>query len=212
MRFVRASVSHTTNRVVGVVEQDTPFTSAEAGVVTIAGEECETTDLGVVEDQKWTDRDGKPCGLTQHILERLESGDAGIQRLHDVPCTLDGIRARLRERGPAGIPVRVRAWLATVLPSDQVDALGIARGLPISALKACEAIRTRRDPHGGSRMAYFELVAQCQHETRRAKIERGIRRRTEKEAAIATAAAQAWQEMQTSIENGGGQNGQHQAR
>lgn len=160
MRFVRVVVSHTQNRVVAVLEQDTPF--VRGGTAAIADEDCETIDLGVVEDQPWTRLDGTPCGVARHILERLESGAPDVRRIHDAPCTLDGVRARLRERGPAGIPVKVRAWLATTLPPDEVRALGIARGIPVAALKSCDAIRAARDPAGGSRQAYFERITHQQ--------------------------------------------------
>ncbi|MCL4687498.1 MAG: hypothetical protein KJ007_02910 [Burkholderiales bacterium] len=167
MRFVRVVVSQTQNRVVAVLEQDTPFNGG--GYVTIAGEECETQDLGVVEDQSWTRLDGTPCGVTRHLLERLESGSPDVRRIHDAPCTMDGIKARLRERGPAGIPIKVRAWLATVLPADQVAAMGLARGIPVAALKSCDAIRAARDPDGGSRRLYFERITHRQSERRAAK-------------------------------------------
>lgn len=167
MRFVRVVVSHTQNRVVAVLEQDTPF--VRGGTAVIAGEDCETIDLGVVEDQAWTRLDGTPCGVTRHLLERLESGSPDVRRIHDAPCTVEGIKACLRARGPAGIPIKVRAWLATVLPPDQVRALGIARGIPVAALKSCDAIRAARDPDGGSRRAYFERITHQQSERRAAK-------------------------------------------
>lgn len=167
MRFVRVVVSHAQNRVVAVLEQDTPFDGG--GSVTVAGEDCETIDLGVVEDQPWTRLDGTPCGVTRHILERLESGSPEVRRIHDAPCTIEGIKARLRARGPAGIPVKVRAWLASVLPADQVAAMGLARGVPIAALKSCDAIRAVRDPDGGSRGRYFEAIAGRQSAGRSAR-------------------------------------------
>jgi hypothetical protein len=206
VRFVRVTVSHTQNRVVAVMEQDTPFRSG--GRCLVAGEECETFDLGVVEDQPWALPDGTPCSVTRHLLERLESESPDVRCIHDVPCTLEGIRARLRERGPTGIPVKVRAWLATVLPEPEVRAMGIAAGIPIAALKACEAIRARRDPSGGSRAEYFERIAQRQHETRRVKIERDIRRRSDRELA----ASQAFEEMRASIERAGVADGIPQVR
>lgn len=202
MRFVRVTVNLARNRVVSVMEQDTPFQSP-AGT-TVDGEECETYDLGAVEDQEWRDGAGRPCGLTRHLLERLERGDADVRRLHDVPCTLEGLRSRLRERGPSGVPVGVRAWLATVLPPEQATAMGLVRGLPISALKACEALRAARDPHGGSRLAYFERAAHEQASRRAGKELRRRRVRAEREAAQAVAAAEAWDEMRASIERAPG--------
>lgn len=197
MRFVRCVVSHSQNRIIAVFEQDVPF--LKGGSCEIVGEECETYDLGAVEDQAWTDAEGKPCSLTRHVLEKLESGNAGIVRLHDAPCTIEGIRARLRARGPAGLPVKLRAWLAATLPADQVRQLGIARGIPVGTLKACEAIRAARDPAGGSKVPYFERITHAQA-VRRSEGE--LRKRKAKEArqaAVATAAAEAWEEMRGTV-------------
>jgi hypothetical protein len=162
MRFVRVTVSHTQNRVVGVSTLDVPFNDEHHGAVRVfneaAGvlvyEECEVIDLGVVEDEiDWRTVAGEPCSMAQYLLERLESGNHEVTKIHDCPCTLPGIVDRLRAKGLGGIPIKVRAWLANVLPEDRVAAIGIARGLPIAALRAAEALRNRRDPHGGSRMA-----------------------------------------------------------
>jgi hypothetical protein len=203
MRFVRVTVSHTQNLIVGAVEQDTPFEREDGGRVQIwreiddvmVPEECEVMDLGVVEEQAWTNREGKPCRVTEHILERLESGDAGIEKLHDCPCTHEGIKARLRARGPDGIPVKVRAWLANVLPPDLVDAIGIGRGLPISAMRAAEALRNRRDPKGGSRMEVLDRIAQKQANSHSA-----ARLRARQRVALrAQAADEAFNEKRASI-------------
>ena len=159
MKFVRVMVSHTQNRVVAVMVQDAPFDRAR---MTIEGEECETYDLGAVQDQSWTTLDGKQCAPCRHILERLETEALVVERIVDVPCTLEGIRARVRARGPTGLPVTVRAWLAATLPEDEVRALGIARGIPVSALKAVEAARSTGDPQGGARQAFYERLAHQQ--------------------------------------------------
>lgn len=161
MRFVRVTHSRTRGIAIAVFEQDTPFING--GHARVQGEVCETIDLGVAEEQPWTDLDGSPCGPSLHILKRLEAGlPHGVARLHDCPCTLDGIRARLRQRGSAGVPTKVRAWLANILPDDQVAAMGLARGLPISALRAAESLRNRRDPDAGSRLKHLEGIAQRQ--------------------------------------------------
>ena len=205
MRFVRVVVSHTQNRVVAVLEQDTPF--VRGGSAAIAGEDCETFDLGVVEDQAWTRLDGTPCGATRHLLERLESGSPDVRRIHDAPCTVDGIKVRLRERGPAGIPIKVRAWLATVLPADQVAAMGLARGVPIAALKACETLRAARDPEGGARAGYFEAIAARQSAGRSA---RALAKRSAK--AGRAAADPPKQGPSATAPQGGANGGQHRLR
>ncbi|MGD9953462.1 MAG: hypothetical protein AB7S87_12870 [Burkholderiales bacterium] len=203
MRFLRYVFNHSRGQVQSVAVQDTPF---GAFAIEVDGEDLEAIDLGVVDgDRAWALRDGTPCGQARFYLERLQEIDdtrgnqSDLPAILDVPCTLEGIRARLRARGPAGIPVKVRAWLATILPPETVAGLGIARGLPVSALKACEAIRTRRDPNGGSRVTHFERIAERQHEARRRRIERAIQRKAARTAAPAQAAGEAWEEMRAAI-------------
>jgi hypothetical protein len=161
MRFVRVTYSHTRGRVVAVSQLDVPFEGDRDGLVLMSGEDCEISDLGVVEPQDWTDLQGRPCRASRHILERLELGrDPELVRVHAVPCTINGIAAALRARGPAAIPPTVRAWLAMVLPADKVAAFGIGRGVPLSVLKAAETLRVRHDPRSGSRLPNFERYIQ----------------------------------------------------
>src|SRR5260221_10085704 len=185
MIFERLVVSHTRDCINAVLAQDVPF---ERGMISAEGEVCEIFDLGVVEDHAWTDRNGATCSVSRHIHERLE--DAGtrardllerrvsaelhvegldglaalldVRRILDAPCTIETIKDRLRARGLAGIPVVVRAWLATVLPDHHVDAMGVARGVSISAMKAAERLRNKRDPLSGSRLQLLERIAQRQ--------------------------------------------------
>lgn len=185
MIFVRVAVNLERNEVIGVITEDVPH---DAAAISTPGEACEMIDLGVVDDHEWKTLEGAPCSAAAHIRERLQAarvkpGDlrekraapelhveglnglaaiAEVRAIQDAPCTLEGLRSRLREKGVAGVPVTVRAWLANVLPPHHVDALGIGRALPISAMKAAEALRNRRDPHGGSRMAVLERIAQKQ--------------------------------------------------
>lgn len=166
MTFVRAFIGKTSNQVRHVLEQDVPFTTG--GLVRAGDEELEVVDLGFAEDHDWRDLEGRPAAPAQHIFLRMRDKPAaealavreGLPMFHDCPCSLEGIKARLRARGVPGIPVKVRAWLAAVLSPDQVAALGVGRGLPIAALKAAEALRNRKDPHGGSRMLRLEREAQ----------------------------------------------------
>lgn len=177
MIFVRVTISHTTGRVLAVFSQDTPYT--QGGEALIEGEDCETLDLGVVDDGPWTDANGDPCALGEYVLARLQKKSkaaepqklkaatadefaelAELPRVMDSPCTVRGIKQRLRERGPAGLPVTVRAWLANVLPPDEVQAMGIARGIPLSAIKSAERLRNKRDPSGGSRLFALERKTQ----------------------------------------------------
>jgi hypothetical protein len=104
--------------------------------------------------------------------------DCELPKLIDCPASMDGIERVLRTSGPKGIPVKVRAWLACILPPHHADALGIGRGLPISAIKAAEAIRMKRDPRAGNRMEYFSRIAQRQADERaRAARNRPVNRR-----------------------------------
>jgi hypothetical protein len=182
MRFVRVTHNLTRGIVLAVTEQDVPF-SREEHVIPV-GEKYAEVDFGVVEDERdWRDATGEPCTLSTYLRERLSVGaHHGIERLHECPCTFTGINARLRAKGPAGIPVKVRAWLANILPEQQVAAMGIGRGLPISAMKAAEALRNRRDPAGGSRLAHLEGIAQRQSDARgaarRQNLERAAASRT----------------------------------
>jgi hypothetical protein len=164
MRFVRVTFNRARAEIVGVAQQDTPFHGA-GGEMGVSGDDCETFDFGVVQDA------GEPGEPTRAWLEAMRAAptaevlarrvDIGA-RVLDCPCTIDGIKTRLRERGPNAIPVGVRAWLANVLPPDQVAAMGLGRGLPISIQKAMEALRVKRDPAGGSRMFVLERKAQRQ--------------------------------------------------
>lgn len=166
MKFVRVTFSRTVNEVIAVSELDVPFDGERDGMMLRDNEDCEVRDFGVVEPQAWTDLDGKPCRPSRHILERLRAGrDPELARLHAVPCTIPGIKGVLRAGGPAALPAKVRAWLAMVLPADQVLAFGIARGLPLSVLKAAEALRVRHDPRSGSRLANFERHIQARADT-----------------------------------------------
>ena len=101
--------------------------------------------------------------VVEEALERTSfnplPGDKAIA-VHATPCTLPGLRERVRQHGPQVIGARVRAWLAAVLPAHVSAELAIARGIPISAIKASEALRIRRDPLAGSRMEILERVAQ----------------------------------------------------
>lgn len=214
MIFVRLAVNTQTGEVIGAMSQDVPF---ETGSVAIAGASCEMLDLGVVEDHEWTshERLGEPASVNRHLVERLRAGGvkrvdirekrasaalhveglyglaevAAVLTIQDVPCTMKGLKQRLREKGPDGIPVNVRAWLANVLPCEQCEAMGLARRLPISAMKAAEALRNRRDPAGGSRMHVLERAAQAQSDGHAAARLRAKKRREARAMAKAAPAA-----------------------
>lgn len=190
MRFVRILMSSARAEPMAAMVQDTPFDRA---CVTF-DVPCETFDLGIVDETKWVSIDGTPCSAAQYFVQRVEKHpladthpDAPKIRIKpefagDVncapgaPCTVAGIKQRLRERGPSGLPANVRAWLTAILPDDQVRALGIASGVPISTLIAAEMLRERRDPSGGSRV--YVLQRKAQH-----RADAALARRTEQSRA-----------------------------
>lgn len=120
-------------------------------------------DLGMAEDFGPTDLAGKPCAPSMHLLQRLEVATAeGVRAkagregeipvFHDVPTTVDGIKALVRAKGPGAIPERVAHWLEymEVLADHEMDAAGLPRLTYASAVEF-DAIRKRRDPSHGSR-------------------------------------------------------------
>lgn len=180
MSFIRGFVGRISNQVQHVIESEIPF--ADAGPVIRVlnergepvGEELEARDLGWMEpalDQYQT-IDGKPCSVARHVFDRIKGRPApsrgelasggDLPPFHDCPCSMNGVKDLLRAKGPAAIPTKVRAWLANLLPPDQVAAMGLGRGLPIAVLKAVETLRNKRDPAGGSRMFVLERKAQQQ--------------------------------------------------
>jgi hypothetical protein len=187
MRFVRVTVNHDTGELVGVIQQDIPF-SAGGGCLLVTGadgrkQRCETFDLGMVQDHDWRDAAGNATHPARHIHDALvragatpaqfakgevTAEHAGLREILDCPCTHDGIRDRLRAKGHQGLPLKAIAWLAATLPQHQADALGLA-GVPIAALKAMERIRNSRDPLGGSRMELLERAAQQLSDDRTAR-------------------------------------------
>jgi hypothetical protein len=192
--FIRALIGKTSNKVRHVQAQSVPFRSAAP--IFDSSEELEVVEVGYAEEHDWKDLEGKPASAAKHVFLRLENDHEDMPTIHDCPCTLEGIKARLREKGPAGIPIKARAWLANILPPAHVDATGIGRGIPISARKAAEATRNRQDPTGGSRMPQLERIAQAQADSHargmmkaRERKAAAIARKEERRAAKAAAAA-----------------------
>lgn len=205
MKFVRVVLSRATGEVLGVMDSDLPWVPGES--VRPVGQDFEVVDLGFVDGGTWTDVKGRGHRLCKHIFERLvRAGIKGwdlrerraapelhveglhglaavleLPAIHECPCTLADIKNRLRARGLSGIPVKARAWLALMLPLAEVREMGIARGMPISALKAAESTRVARDPNGGSRQAAFERIAHRQSEARAKARRRADERRLKRE-------------------------------
>jgi hypothetical protein len=173
MRFVRAFVRGDTGEIIAVGESETPIENMGVSklVPIDGGPEIPVLmrEIGLAEDFDPVDLEGKPCSPARHIFLRIEQDGAGGQRakagqelppILDCPTSMDGIRARVSERGAAGVPVKARAWLTLMLPPEEVDALGVSQGIPLSALKALDAMRVRRDPRVGSRREVLEREAQ----------------------------------------------------
>lgn len=181
MRFVRAFTLLSTGELINISEQEVPFEPSFG--ISVDGDSglFEMHEIGLVDDFVPEDIDGKPCTPARHLFARMErEPGAGPARgfrakpghtlptVNDCPTSLDGIRERVRQRGPEGIPVKARAWLALMLPPDEVEALGVGRGIPVSALRALEAVRVRRDPDGGSRLFRLDREAQALSDERTA--------------------------------------------
>jgi hypothetical protein len=202
VRFARAYLRADNGELIAIGESEIPSDHVPAMrlVPNDGGPEIQVVveELGLVDDFDPVELDGTACSPSRHLFLRVERDPAGgfrskggheLPPILDCPCTLEGLRQRLRERGLAGVPMKARAWLANVLPAHHVDALGLARGLPISALKAAEAIRNRRDPHAGSRMVVLERAAQEQADAHAASNLRSRRRAGERAARAAYQAA-----------------------
>lgn len=166
VRFARAFTFN--GNLVCVLEQEVPF-EPQQGVL-VDGVPLDGHDIGLVEDFEPTDPENGDarCTPARHLFARMESsgGTVRVKPGHslppiiDCPCTLEGIRDRVRAKGPAGVPTKARAWLTLLLPPDEVRALGIGDDIPVSALIALESMRVRRDPRGGSRVGLLERQAQ----------------------------------------------------
>ncbi len=181
MRFVRA-YTDPSGEVVFVLEQEVPFLDGHKVTIITADKvatELQAHELGLAEDFTPTDAEtGAPCKPAAHIFLRIArdraSGAFTAKPGHELPAFLDcptslgGIKARLAARGPDSISAKARAWLALMLPPDQVEAMGIGRGIPISTLKALDEMRQRRDPSVGSRRVRYEREAQALSDERTA--------------------------------------------
>lgn len=173
MIFVRVLINKATREIEHVMAQDWPFEGWQ--LIGVEGTVYDVADVGMLEELKPEPLTaGAPRTASQHVWDRvrgLKNADLEstrkflrehpeMPRLHEVPCTRAGIKALMCEKGREHVSVKVRAWLANILPEHQVAEMGLQRGIPISAMKAVEAIRNRRDPHGGSRMPQLEAKAQ----------------------------------------------------
>jgi hypothetical protein len=199
MRFLRIYTRKDTGEVITVIERESPFTENHPPITMrgrdgtppfeIEQHEAVAEDFDPALAEYGPTRELRPVSPARHLFERLRHRGGGkfdakagteIPALIDFPASMEKIKTALRSKGPDGVPVKVRAWLANILPPEHVSQLGIARGLPISAMKAAEALRNRRDPAGGSRMEYLNGIAQAQSDARAA---RELRRRKAKAAA-----------------------------
>lgn len=170
MRFARAYTRSDTGEIVLVIEQETPIVLAGISPPSGAPFTLEVHDLGLVEDFEPVSLAGGKCSPAAHLFERLDRDPVGggfrakpgheLPPIIDCPATLEGIKQRVRERGSDAIPAKARAWLTLMLPPDEVESLGVWRGVPVSALKALDDMRTRRDPGVGSRRVVLEREAQ----------------------------------------------------
>lgn len=165
MRFVRAY--YRAGVCVAVAEQETPFTMP-------AVLDADEVEVGLVEDF-----DPQGAAPSKRLFECMSQGTPLPAAVIDCPTSLDGIRQRVRERGPQAVPTKARAWLTYMVPEDAKQ-MNLHRGIPVSALKALDDMRVRRDPHVGSRRVNFERAVQ---ETKNAEGKSGAAARKAKDAA-----------------------------
>lgn len=203
MKFVRIAIHRESGQVLSVraseVIDDIPPVVPDA-------EQYEVFDVGCVMDGAWLQAsvfhslverhaaagshpDAPRWRLKPDALERFGA------KIYFCPCTRAGIRAHLRARGQAGLPAVVRAWLLNILPTREVDALGLRGGVPIAMLKALE--RNRREIVDDGRIGHYERLLQQSSDQRSAvALERRTRERIARETVVADSA---WADMAASI-------------
>lgn len=182
MNFFRLYVGRQSGKVRHVMEQDTPFDVA--GITEgEGGEELDVVDVGFVVRHTWTVHapgeavHGKRCAAAHHIWTRIGHhemahsltleqardvlrGHPEMPKVHDSPCSIEGMRERIRRRGVKSIPAAVRVWLTATQPPHVVDSLGIAAGVPLSAIKAAVRLHLAHDPHRADFTANLEREIQ----------------------------------------------------
>jgi hypothetical protein len=187
MRFVRVYTRTDTGEIILVAEQELPFAKGAGLQVRHEADpplyEIEMHELGLADHFTPTTLEGAPCNPAHHLRLRIErvpdtadhaaedlthvpmtrfraiaGHEDAVPEFMDVPTTLEGCKAKLRARGGAGcLHPKARAWLALMLPPHEVEALGVHR-TPLTALKALDDMRFRRDPSVGSRRGYYERL------------------------------------------------------
>ncbi len=214
MKFVRLAVHPETWQVLGACDQGRPFLKDTIHSVEVDGVSITPlmVDIGCFAD--YAARQGPPLchrlrqalrahaelhGPEDAISAALTGLLPNLPKWIDAPATMNGVKVRLRRSGPAGINAGVRAWLATVLPNEQVAAMGLRRSLPISAAIAAQMVRNRRDPQGASPV---EGLVNKANRIRAKKVQaREVRakRAIERSQAQSVAADEAWEEHRLAV-------------
>lgn len=175
---------------------------SERGVhITDSAGDLQVLDAGFVLDHEWTTSEGEPTTPAHHVWLRLSHqgqpaltfqqaidvlrGHPEMPKIHACPCTLEGVRAHVRAKGHNVLPAVVRAWLTHTLPPDDIEALGVWRGIPVSALKAVDWIRCKRDARAGSVRVNLERIVQERIDARLEAHHRKHRERLERAMEIA---------------------------
>jgi hypothetical protein len=158
-----------------VIEHECPLD----GVFWKCAWDLELHDLGLVDHFDPIGADAAPCLPSQHLYARMLHRDADgklhfhpeleMPRIHDCPATREGIKARLRAKGPGGIPVLAHAWLTLMLPEHELQVMGVGAGVTPAHLKALDAIRVKRDPSQRSNRANYERALQARSDAHAAK-------------------------------------------
>jgi hypothetical protein len=166
MNFAIALIHDDTRAVAAVVRSDTPFNAA---FPPFAADDHHIAYLGAFADEAppvplWTEWLRSSVSVGTDGAVTIAPG--GPTRL-DEACTFEAITDASRRGAP--VHVQIEAWLRTILPSDDCDAMGLRRSIPISAIKALERVRVARlgMPYA-SRAAVLERKAQEQSDRQNA--------------------------------------------
>lgn len=214
MSFFRVFIGKKSGTVRHVIEEMMLFSERGARAMEWGedSEELEEVHIGFVLHHDWTEHaregGGDQCSPAHHFWTRiggltLEQAQDVIRshpdmpKVHETPCTLGKLREHVRTKGVKSLPAVVRTWLTHTLPPHEIEALGVWRGIPLSALKAVDSIRVKRDPHGGSVRMNLERIA---HERTNERLSRHHRNHLAKKEREANEALRKAQEAQAQKE------------
>lgn len=180
MRFIKAFTHQETGELRHVRTSDLPFDEDDPPIHEIGPSgrlEFDVHELGAAEHFAPAHAEtGARCSPAAHLFQRLEAipgaplelrgwarfrvragCEPHVPAFHDVPTTLEGLRAHLRRKGLGAVPERVAHWLEFVgaLSGDEMLAHGLPR-ITIARAAEFDAIWLARHPSAGSRLEVFK--------------------------------------------------------